>query len=138
MSLGRSSGAGDSVSYYNVNQAVVGLKAKLRLLAIVYADFFRGIPTILLVYILGFGIPALQLEGVPVSEFFWGTVALVALLGVVETFRQSQIDVAATFNFTPYLATALMFLITTVPMTRFTDWLIARDRRRRQAAGVAA
>ena len=33
--------------------------------------------------------------------------ALVALLGVVEAFRQSQIDVAATFNYTPYLATAI-------------------------------
>jgi polar amino acid transport system permease protein len=177
----------------------------LRLLAIVYADLFRGIPTILLVYILGFGIPALQLSGVPTSEFFWGTVALVlvytayvsevyragiesvhpsqnaaarslglshgqslryvvipqavrrvvppllndfiglqkdtalvALLGVVEAFRQSQIDASATFNYTPYMATALMFLIVTVPMTRLTDWLIERDRRRRQATGVVA
>ena len=49
----------------------------LRLLAVVYADFFRGIPTILLIYLLGFGIPALQLSGVPTSELFWGTVALV-------------------------------------------------------------
>jgi polar amino acid transport system permease protein len=177
----------------------------LRLLAIVYADLFRGIPTILLVYILGFGVPALQLSGVPTSELFWGAVALVlvytayvsevyragiesvhpsqnaaarslglshgqslryvvipqavrrvvppllndfiglqkdtalvALLGVVEAFRQSQIDASATFNYTPYLATALMFLIVTVPMTRLTDWLIERDRRRRQAAGVVA
>jgi hypothetical protein len=30
-----------------------------------------------------------------------------------------------------------MFLIVTVPLTRFTDWLIARDRRKRQAAGLA-
>ena len=64
--------------------------------------------------------------------------ALVALLGLVETFRQSQIDVAGDFNFTPYLATALMFLLITIPMTRFTDWLISRDRRRRQAGGVTA
>ncbi len=177
----------------------------VRLLAIAYADFFRGIPTILLIYILGFGVPGLQLAGVPNGEFFWGTVALVlvytayvsevyragiesvhpsqnaagrslglthgqslryvivpqavrrvippllndfiglqkdtalvALLGLVETFRQSQIDVAGDFNFTPYLATALMFLLITIPMTRFTDWLISRDRRRRQAGGVTA
>lgn len=177
----------------------------IRLLAILYADFFRGIPTILLIYILGFGIPGLQLSGVPTSEFFWGTVALVlvytayvsevyragiesvhpsqnaaarslglthgqslryvvvpqavrrvippllndfiglqkdtalvALLGLVETFRQSQIDVAGDFNFTPYLATALMFLLITIPMTRFTDWLIARDRRRRQVGAITA
>ena len=37
----------------------------LRALAVVYTDLFRGIPTILVVYILGFGAPALQIEGVP-------------------------------------------------------------------------
>ena len=59
--------------------------------------------------------------------------ALVALLGVVEAFRQSQIEVAGSFNFTPYLATALLFLLLTIPLTRFTDWLIARNRRRELA-----
>jgi polar amino acid transport system permease protein len=59
--------------------------------------------------------------------------ALVALLGVVEAFRQSQIEVAATFNYTPYLATALLFVLITVPLARFTDWLTARDRKRQQA-----
>ena len=34
----------------------------LRVLAIVYTDVFRGIPTILLVYLIGFGVPALELE----------------------------------------------------------------------------
>ena len=63
--------------------------------------------------------------------------ALVALLGVVEAFRQSQIDAAATFNFTPYLAAAFMFLLITVPLTRLTDYLIERDRRRRQTGAVA-
>jgi polar amino acid transport system permease protein len=63
--------------------------------------------------------------------------ALVALLGVVEAFRQSQIDAAATFNYTPYLAAALMFLLVTVPLTRFTDYLLARDRKRRQTGAVA-
>jgi polar amino acid transport system permease protein len=61
--------------------------------------------------------------------------ALVALLGVVEAFRQSQIEVAATFNYTPYLATALLFVVITIPLARFTDWLLARDRRRQLAAG---
>jgi polar amino acid transport system permease protein len=177
----------------------------LRLLAVAYADFFRGIPTILLVYLLGFGIPALQLSGVPKSELFWGgaalvlvytayvsevyragiesvhpsqnaaarslglthaqslryvvvpqavrrvvppllndfiglqkDTALVGVLGVVEAFRQTQIDQAATFNFTPGVVAAVLFLAITVPLTRFTDWLIGRDRRRRQAAGVTA
>ena len=63
--------------------------------------------------------------------------ALVALIGVVEAFRESQIEASATFNFTPYLATALMFLLITVPMTRLTDYLIERDRRRRQTGAIA-
>jgi polar amino acid transport system permease protein len=64
--------------------------------------------------------------------------ALVGILGVVEAFRQTQIDQADTFNFTPGVVAAVLFLLITVPMTRFTDVLIARDRRRRQAAGVLA
>jgi polar amino acid transport system permease protein len=175
----------------------------LRALAIGYTDFFRGVPTILVIYILAFGAPALSLSGVPRSSFFWAVVALtlvysayvaevyragiesvhqsqvaaarslglsrgqslrfvvlpqairrvippllndfiglqkdtalVALTGVVESFRQAQIDSAATFNFTPYLATALLFVVITIPLARFTDWLIVRDRRRRQAGGV--
>ena len=174
-----------------------------RALATIYSDFFRGIPTILLVYILGFGVTALGLPGVPVSPLFWGTVALilvysayvsevyragidsvhpsqeaaarslglsrfaalrhvvlpqavrrvippllndfiglqkdtalVASIGVVEAFRQAQIDSAATFNFTPFLATALLFVAFTIPLARFTDWLILRDRRRRQTGAA--
>jgi polar amino acid transport system permease protein len=184
----------------------------LRALAVIYSDFFRGIPTILLIYLLGFGIPALGLAGISdptllwgvPAEMVWGTLALilvytayvsevyragiesvhpsqsaaarslglthgqslryvvipqavrrvippllndfiglqkdtalVSVLGVVEAFRQAQIDQAATFNYTPALAAAFMFLIITVPLTRFTDYLIGRDRRRRQTAGVA-
>jgi polar amino acid transport system permease protein len=175
----------------------------LRALAVVYVDVFRAIPAILVIYILGFGVPALQLPGVPIEPLFWGTVslilvysayvaevyragidsihtsqaaaarslglshlqslryvvvpqavrrvippllndfiglqkdtALVGLLGVVEAFRQSQIEVAASFNYTPYIATALIFLVLTIPMARLTDWLVARDRRRQLAGGV--
>jgi polar amino acid transport system permease protein len=175
----------------------------IRALAIVYTDLFRGVPTILVIYILGFGAPALQLQAVPESAFFWGIVALVlvysayvaevyragiesvhpsqlaaarslglsrwkalrfvvipqavrrvippllndfiglqkdtallALVGVLETFRRSQVDVAGTFNFTPYLATAMLFVIITIPMARLTDWLVGRERARREAAGV--
>jgi len=175
----------------------------LRALAVVYVDFFRGVPTILVIYILGFGVPALQLSGVPTDPLFWGGVslvlvysayvsevyragiesvhpsqaaaarslglthgqalrfvvvpqavrrvippllndfiglqkdtALVALLGVVEAFRQSQVEVFATFNYTPYLVTALIFVVLTIPMARFVDWLVARDRRRQLAGGL--
>ncbi|MGE5691796.1 MAG: amino acid ABC transporter permease [Pseudomonadota bacterium] len=171
----------------------------LRLLSAAYTDVFRGVPTILLIFLLGFGVPALQISGVPKSQFFWATVslvlvysayvaevyragidsvhpsqeaaarslglnrfqalrhvvlpqairrvvppllndfiglqkdtALVALLGVVEAFRQSQIEVAGSFNYTPYVATAIIFLVLTIPLTRFTDYLIARERRRRR------
>jgi polar amino acid transport system permease protein len=48
----------------------------LRLLAAVYVDVFRGIPTILLVYLVGFGIPALQLSGLPTDPVVLGGIAL--------------------------------------------------------------
>ena len=64
--------------------------------------------------------------------------ALVGLLGVLEAFNQSNIDVDATFNFTPYLVATALFVAITIPLARFTDLLIARDRRRRQAQGVVA
>src|SRR4029450_11583335 len=47
----------------------------LRALGIAYADFFRGVPTILVIALLGFGAPALQLKGIPLSTTFWGIVA---------------------------------------------------------------
>jgi polar amino acid transport system permease protein len=170
----------------------------LRALAVVYTDLFRGVPTVLVIYVLGFGVPALQLGGMPTSAFFWGVVglvlvysayvaevyragiesvhpsqnaaarslglthaqtlrhvilpqavrrvvppllndfiglqkdsALVALLGVIESFRQARIDSDATFNFTPYLATAVLFVALTIPLARLTDWLVLRERRRR-------
>jgi polar amino acid transport system permease protein len=37
----------------------------LRLLGALFTDLFRGIPTILVVYLIGFGVPALELSGVP-------------------------------------------------------------------------
>jgi polar amino acid transport system permease protein len=58
--------------------------------------------------------------------------ALVALIGPVEAFRQSQIEVARNFDYTPYFATALLFVALTIPMARFTDWLVARERRKRR------
>ena len=51
----------------------------LRLLAIAYADFFRGVPTILVIALLGFGAPALAIEGIPTSTTFWGIVSLVLI-----------------------------------------------------------
>jgi polar amino acid transport system permease protein len=48
----------------------------LRLLAVVWVDLFRGIPVILLVYLIGFGVPALYLSGVPTDPVVLGGIAL--------------------------------------------------------------
>ena len=48
----------------------------LKLLAIVWADLFRGIPSIMVVYLVGFGVPALELSGVPTSAVVLGAIAL--------------------------------------------------------------
>lgn len=48
----------------------------IRLLSVVYTDLFRGVPLILLILLMGFGIPALALPGLPISSTFWGMVAL--------------------------------------------------------------
>lgn len=61
----------------------------IRVLATLYVDIFRGVPTILIIFLLGFGMPALQLPGVPSDAIFWGTAALVLSYGayVAEVFR---------------------------------------------------
>jgi polar amino acid transport system permease protein len=45
----------------------------LRVMATIYVDVFRGVPTILVIFLLGFGVPALRLQGVPTNPVFWGT-----------------------------------------------------------------
>ena len=61
----------------------------IRALAVVYVDLFRGVPTILVIYILGFGVPALALPGVPIDPLFWGIVSLVLVYSayVSEVYR---------------------------------------------------
>jgi polar amino acid transport system permease protein len=51
--------------------------APFRLLVVIYIDFFRGVPVLLLVLLFGFGIPALSLPGLPNSALFWGSVAMI-------------------------------------------------------------
>jgi polar amino acid transport system permease protein len=48
----------------------------VRLLSTVWVDVFRGVPTVLLVYLIGFGIPALELEGLPTDPVVLGGIAL--------------------------------------------------------------
>ncbi len=61
----------------------------VRILAAVYTDVFRGIPLIILLYLVGFGVPALRLQGVPISTTVWGVVAIVLTYSayVAEVFR---------------------------------------------------
>ena len=49
----------------------------IRALAVVYADLFRGIPTILVIGMLGFGMPSLEIAWIPKTSVFWGIGTLV-------------------------------------------------------------
>jgi polar amino acid transport system permease protein len=160
----------------------------LRLLSTVFVDLFRGIPTILLVFMIGFGVPALRLSGTPSDTVVLGAialtlsysayvaevyraginsvhrgqrdaalavgltegqtmrhvilpqavrrvappllndfvalqkdVALISILGPLEAFREAQIIESLTFNFTPLVAAALLYLAITVPLARIVD-----------------
>lgn len=51
--------------------------APLRVFAILYIDLFRGLPSLLLVLVFGFGVPALNIPGLPRTNLFWGATAMV-------------------------------------------------------------
>jgi polar amino acid transport system permease protein len=61
----------------------------VRALAVLYTDLFRGVPTLLVVFLVAFGLPALRLQGVTSSLFWLGVTALVLSYGayVAEVFR---------------------------------------------------
>jgi polar amino acid transport system permease protein len=61
----------------------------LRTFAAAYTDLFRGLPLLLVIYLLGFGVPALQLKGLPNQAVIWGGAALVLTYSsyVAEVFR---------------------------------------------------
>ena len=176
----------------------------LRAVAVIYTDLFRGIPLILVLYMIGFGVPGLGLGFVSFrSDVTYGIVALVlvytayvaevyragidsihesqtaaarslglsryktlrfvvlpqairrvlppllndfiglqkdtalvSVLGSVEAARAAQIYAAEQFNYASFVVAAFLFVIVTIPLARFTDYLIARDRRRRLAGAV--
>ena len=60
-----------------------------RMLAASYTDIFRGLPVILVVYLIGFGVPALELCGVPSDPVVLGGIALALCYGayVAEVYR---------------------------------------------------
>jgi polar amino acid transport system permease protein len=160
----------------------------LRLLSAVYVDVFRGVPVIILIYLVGFGVPALELSGLPSDPIILGgialtlsygayvaevyragirsihrgqrdaalaigltegqalrrvilpqavrrvgppllndfislqkDVALVSILGVIEAFREAQIITSSTFNFTPLVGAALLYICVTIPLSRIVD-----------------
>lgn len=169
----------------------------LKILAALYTDVFRGIPTLLVVLLVGFGVPALNLNGLPTSLFWLGVIALtlsygayvaevlraglvsihptqwasgralgmsygqtlrhivlpqavrrvapplindfvslqkdtalLSTIGLVEALRAAQVYSASTFNFTSLCIAALFFIVVTIPLARFTDWLTIRSLRR--------
>lgn len=170
----------------------------LQLFGIVYTDIFRGIPVILTVYLIGFGVPGLGLPRPWNSPYIWGSLALVltysayvaenyrsgiesvhgsqraaaaslglsnwdimryvilpqairrvvpanmnmlialqkdvallSFIGPVEILRQAGVYKSLLANFTPYVVAAVIFLALTVPATRFTDRLLARQVQER-------
>ena len=86
-----------------------------RLVAIVYTDLFRGTPLLN-------DFVSLQKD-----------TALLAVLGTIEAVRSAEIYTNYRFNYSPYVITAFLFILLTIPLARFTDHLIERDRRRRSA-----
>jgi polar amino acid transport system permease protein len=186
-----------------VRQSVGPVMLPLRIVALLYVDVFRGVPTILVIYAVGFGLPALDLTVVSTQDpAVYGVIALVlsysayvcevyraginsvplaqvsaarsvgltqsqamrhvilpqavrtiipallndfislqkdtalvSVLGSIEANRAAEIYSATVFNYSSYVVAAALFLILTIPLARFTDHLIARDRARRLAGG---
>ncbi|MDT5069733.1 MAG: polar amino acid transport system permease protein [Mycobacterium sp.] len=61
----------------------------LRALAIGYVDLFRGLPLLICLYLVGFGLPGLRLSGIPTNPVLLGGLALVLIYSayVAEVFR---------------------------------------------------
>ena len=69
--------------------------APIKLVAVLYTDIFRGTPTLLIVLLVGFGVPALELSGLPTSLFWLGVIALTLSYGayVAEVIRAGILSV---------------------------------------------
>jgi polar amino acid transport system permease protein len=59
--------------------------------------------------------------------------ALITTIGIVEGYARARIYANANFSYAPFIVLACLYLAITIPMTRFTDWLVKRDRERMQA-----
>lgn len=58
--------------------------------------------------------------------------SLVAFLGLVEVVQAGQNYASDTFNGSALVLGGIMFLLVTIPLARFVDYLIARDQKRTQ------
>ena len=58
------------------------------------------------------------------------------MLGAIEANQAAQIYASTVFNYSSFTVAAILFLILTIPLARFTDRLIDRDRRRRLAGAT--
>lgn len=67
----------------------------LRLMSVAYTDIFRGLPSILVIYVIGFGVPGLRIPGVTNDVFVLGMAALVLSWSayVSEVFRAGILSV---------------------------------------------
>ena len=72
--------------------------APLRIVAVVYTDLLRGVPSLLVIVLIGVGVPALELNGVTTSLFWLGTTALTLCYGayVAEVLRAGILSVHPT------------------------------------------
>ncbi len=62
--------------------------------------------------------------------------ALVGVLGAIEASEAAQIYASTTFNYSSFVVAAALFVVLTIPLARFTDHLILRDRNRRLAGAA--
>ncbi|MFC8454226.1 amino acid ABC transporter permease [Kitasatospora sp. NPDC057223] len=61
---------------------------------------------------------------------------LVSIGGVIDAVYAAKILTGHSFNYTPYVVAALVFIALTIPLTRFTDWITARMNRRQHQGGT--
>jgi polar amino acid transport system permease protein len=85
-----------------------------RMLAATYTDVFRGLPVILVIYLIGFGVPALELSGVPTDPIVLGGIALGLCYAAyvaevyragIESVHPSQTSAALSLGLTPVQST---------------------------------
>lgn len=62
--------------------------------------------------------------------------ALISVIGPLEATRQAQIYAGMTFNFTSYVVAGVLFIAITIPLARFTDYLLQRTAQRREMGGA--